>query len=92
MLQNFAALTATLTGTLSGTVFSISTSSNGGPLFLQHSETYTLTIQGTGAFDFNLLAIPANATALSLGAVTSATVSNFAATAYTFTGTAGQRL
>jgi hypothetical protein len=97
LLQNGAPLTVTLTSPLAGTLFTISTSSNAGPLFLPRTDTYTLTIQGstpssTGDFDFNFLAIPANTTALTLGAVTSATVSNFTATVYTFTGSAGQRV
>jgi hypothetical protein len=66
LLQNFAPLTARLIDPTSSNVFFISSSSNAGPLFLPHSGNYTLRIEGsdassTGSFDFNLLALPANA-------------------------------
>lgn len=98
-LQNNAApLTATLKDPLNNTVFSTATSTDSGPVILQHSGTFTLTIQGntgtsTGTYNFNLLALPANATTLAFNTPVNGTLSTGTKVhLYSFTATAGQKI
>src|SRR5262249_52408638 len=98
LLQNFAPHPATLIDPPRNNVFSLSTSSNAGPTILPHSGSYTLRVSGnsasdTGSFDFNLLALPANTTALALGAVASGTLNPAVQVQiFSFAGSIGQRL
>ncbi|HXG09846.1 MAG TPA: cohesin domain-containing protein [Gemmataceae bacterium] len=76
----------------------LNASTEAGPVVLPLSGTYTLTVRGqtgssTGDYRFRLLALPANATALTLGATVTGTLpAPFQTEVYQFTGTVGQRL
>jgi len=60
---------------------------------LPRSGTYTVRLTGTGDFNFRLLDLAANATALTLGSTVTETVTPIsAARIFSFTGAVGQRL
>ena len=96
-IDRSAGLDATFTDPDGYTLFSNNASDDQGPFVLTVPGTYTLTVSNPGGsanpYDFNMLSLPDAATPLSLGAVTSGTLSPGTSIAvYSFSGTAGQRL
>ncbi len=75
-------------------IFSINTGSDSSrAIILPRSGTYTLRLSGNGSYDFRLLDLQANASALTLGTAVTETLSpSNGSRVFSFTGAVGQRL
>ena len=78
--------------TSASVLFINASSDSSAGIVLPRSGTYTVRISGTGDYNFQILDLQANATALSLGTATSGPMAAATTQAYRFTGSSGQRL
>ncbi len=93
----YYAIDGILTGPSNSTVFNQFLYQDAGPLVLPHSGNYTLTLNSnvttSQAYQFDMLALPANAPSLALNTIVSGTLNPAnSAAIYSFAGAPGERL